>query len=122
MGGVESVHAHNVVISNVAGPREKRYVNGALIESEYPMSLLVPGRDEHHRRQPRGLPDVAVLVCPDLVPQPHLVSAGIADALTELERALRPDARPDRPPARPPARPHSPPGRASDEQDATSST
>jgi diacylglycerol O-acyltransferase len=99
VGRVESVHAHNVVISNVAGPREKRYVNGALIESEYPMSLLVPGQAMNITVVSHAdCLDVAVLVCPDLVPQPHLVSAGIADALTELERALRP-RRAARPPA-----------------------
>ncbi|MBL0150782.1 MAG: wax ester/triacylglycerol synthase family O-acyltransferase [Ideonella sp.] len=101
-GNVERVHPQNLVISNVPGPREKRYVNGALILAEYPMSLLIPGQAmnitvvSHADRL-----DVAVLVCPSLVPHPERVAQGIASALDELDAALA--AAPVPAPAPPPA-------------------
>jgi diacylglycerol O-acyltransferase len=89
VGRVERSHAQNVVISNVVGLREKRYVNGALIEADYPMSLLVPGQAMNITViSRRNMLDVAVLVCPDLAPEPQRVGGYIADALDELERAL----------------------------------
>jgi WS/DGAT/MGAT family acyltransferase len=93
-GQNDKILPQNLVISNVPGPREKRYINGALVEAEYPMSLLVPGQAmnitvvSHADRL-----DVAVLVCPSLVPNPHRVSEAIAESLDELERALRPRRR-----------------------------
>ena len=39
------------------------------------MSLLVPGQAMNIVVSHADCLDVAVLVCPDLVPQPHLVSA-----------------------------------------------
>ena len=89
VGRAERSHAQNVVISNVVGLREKRYVNGALIEADYPMSLLVPGQAMNITViSRRNMLDVAVLVCPDLAPEPQRVGGYIADALDELERAL----------------------------------
>ncbi len=88
-GNGEWAYSNNVVISNVPGPRDERYVNGCLVEAEYPFSLLVPGQAMNITVVGHGPSlDVAVLVCPDLVPQPHLVSEAIGEALTELERAL----------------------------------
>ena len=50
--------------------------------------------------------DLAVLVCPDLVPDVHRVSEAIAQSLDELEQALRPHrARAKRPPTARAARP-----------------
>jgi diacylglycerol O-acyltransferase len=34
---------HNVVISNVPGPRERRYWNGVRLDGLYPVSLLTRG-------------------------------------------------------------------------------
>jgi diacylglycerol O-acyltransferase len=90
-GRVEKVHPQNLVISNVPGPRERRYINGALLEAEYPMSLLVPGQAMNITVVSHAdCLDVAVLVCPDLVPDPHGVTVAIAASLDELEHALRP--------------------------------
>lgn len=88
-GAAEHVHPQNVLISNVPGPREKRYINGCLVEAEYPLSVLVPGQAMNITivGHDRSL-DVAVLVCPDLAPQPQAVSEGIEAALGELEQAL----------------------------------
>jgi diacylglycerol O-acyltransferase len=86
----ERVHVQNLVLSNVPGLREKRYVNGARIEAEYPMSLLVPGQGMNitvisHADQLH----VAVLVCPSLVPHPQRVADAIASELEVLEKAGR---------------------------------
>lgn len=90
MGRVEKSHAHNLVISNVPGLREKRYVNGALIEAEYPLSVLVPGEAMNITVISRaGMLDVAVLVCPTLAPDPQRVGDAIIESLDELERAFR---------------------------------
>ena len=87
-GQAERVLVHNLVLSNVHGARGKRYVNGALIEAEYPISLLVPGQAMNitvisHADQL----DVAVLVCPSLVPRPQRVAAAMAEELELLDRA-----------------------------------
>ena len=88
-GRADRAHVHNLVISNVPGLLQKRYVNGALIESDYPMSLLVPGEAMNITAISRANTlDVAVLVCPDLAPDPQRVGEAIAESLDELERAL----------------------------------
>lgn len=88
-GRADRSHVHNLVISNLPGLREKRYVNGALIEADYPMSLLAPGEAMNITAISRaGLLDVAVLVCPSLAPDPQRVGDAIAQSLDELERAL----------------------------------
>lgn len=89
-GQAERVHVQNLVLSNVPGLRTKRYVNGALVEAEYPMSLLVPGQAMNitvisHADQLH----VAVLVCPSLVPQPQRVADAIAEELDTLAKASR---------------------------------
>ena len=89
-GQAERVLVHNLVLSNVHGARGKRYVNGALIEAEYPISLLVPGQAMNitvisHADQL----DVAVLVCPSLVPQPQRVAAAMTEELELLQRMCR---------------------------------
>ena len=95
LGKAEKAHAHNVVISNVVGLRDKRYSNGALIEADYPMSLLVPGQAMNITViSRRNMLDVAVLVCPDLAPDAHRVGEAIAESLDELERALARKRRP----------------------------
>lgn len=88
-GRADKAHAHNLVISNVPGPREKRYINGALIEAEFPLSVLVPGQGMNITVISRaGRLDVAVLVCPDLAPEPGRVGNLVLEALDELEAAF----------------------------------
>ena len=87
-GRAEQVRAQTLLVSNVPGPREPRYVNGAAIEAQYPISLLVPGQAMNITVVGRaGHLDVAVVACPDLAPRPDEVAAGLAQALDELERA-----------------------------------
>ena len=89
MGRADRARAQNVVISNLVGLREKRYVNGALVESDYPMSLLVPGQAMNITVISRAnMLDLAVLVCPSVLPGPQRVGEAIAESLDELERAL----------------------------------
>jgi len=93
-GQPERVHAQTLVISNVRGPGERRYVNGAELLAAYPMSVLAPGQGmnitviSHGERL-----DVAVLVCPSLVPAPQEIADAIAASVTELEHALAPRRR-----------------------------
>lgn len=121
-GKVEKLHPQNLVISNVPGPREKRYINGALLEAEYPMSLLVPGQAMNITVVSHAeFLDVAVLVCPDLVPDAHRVGELIAQSLDELEQALRPrKARAKRTPVKPTARPKASPRAVDQSKKATS--
>ena len=96
-GQAERVHAQTLVISNVRGPGERRYVNGAELLAAYLISLLAPGQATNITVISHGdRLDVAVLVCPSLAPAPHEVADGIAAAFTELERALAPRHRPAR--------------------------
>jgi len=94
-GRADMAHVFNVVISNVPGLRDKRYINGALIESDYPMSLLVPGEALNITAISRAKTlDFAVLVCPDLAPDPQRLGEAIVESLYELERALARTSRP----------------------------
>lgn len=88
VGKADKSHAQNVVISNVVGMREKRYANGALIESDYPMSVLVPGQAMNITVISRlKMLEVAVLVCPDVVPDSQRIGLAVAESVEELERA-----------------------------------
>jgi len=89
-GNVERVHPQNLIVSNVPGPKEKRYVNGCEIVAEYPISLLVPGQALNITvvSHAQWL-DVAVLVCPSLVPQPQRLADAAKAALDELAQALK---------------------------------
>jgi diacylglycerol O-acyltransferase len=94
LGQAERAPIQNLVISNVPGLREQRYVNGARILAEYPMSLLVPGQAVNITVISHAdMLDVAVLVCPSLVPNPQRIGAAIEESLDELERAAARRAR-----------------------------
>lgn len=89
LGRGEDVRPQTLIISNVAGPREQRYINGAAIEAQYPISLLVPGEAMNVTVVSHaGHLDVAIIACPDLAPDPDEVTAGLAAALDELESAF----------------------------------
>lgn len=89
LGRSEEVRPQTLIISNVPGPDTQRYLNGAVIEAQYPISLLVPGEAmnitvvSHARRL-----DAAVITCPDLAPDPEEITTGMVSALEELESAL----------------------------------
>jgi WS/DGAT/MGAT family acyltransferase len=79
--------AANVVISNVPGPRDMRYLNGAVLVGQYPMSMLIDGQalnitvTSHDNRL-----DFGVLACPNAVPNPQHVADLLESALEELEQ------------------------------------
>jgi 1-acyl-sn-glycerol-3-phosphate acyltransferase len=80
--------AANVVISNVPGPRDLRYLNGATLVEQYPMSMLIDGQalnitvTSHDDRLDFGL-----LACPGAVPEPQKLADFLESALEELENA-----------------------------------
>lgn len=79
----------NIAISNVPGPREPQYVNGALVESQYSTSLLIPGQALNITAvSNRGDLDLGVLACPDLCASPQKIAVYIGEEVALLERAL----------------------------------
>jgi WS/DGAT/MGAT family acyltransferase len=77
----------NVIISNVPGPRELRYLNGARLVEQYPMSMLIDGQalnitvTSHDDRLDFGL-----LACPKAVPDPQHLADYLESALEQLEQ------------------------------------
>jgi WS/DGAT/MGAT family acyltransferase len=82
--------AANVIVSNVPGSRELRYLNGATLVEQYPMSMLIDGQalnitvTSHDDRLDFGL-----LACPNAVPDPQHLADHLESALEELERTLQ---------------------------------
>ena len=80
----------NLVISNVPGPRERQYVNGARLEAMYATSLLLAGQALNITVSNFGDNlDMGVLACPDLCPSPQRIAVYAGEELGVLERALR---------------------------------
>ncbi|MFC1694772.1 wax ester/triacylglycerol synthase family O-acyltransferase [Pseudomonadota bacterium] len=82
--------AANLVISNVPGPREPRYLNGAILVGQYPLSMLIDGMalnitvTSHDDRVDFGL-----LACPRALPDPQGLADGLEIALQQLEKAFK---------------------------------
>jgi WS/DGAT/MGAT family acyltransferase len=83
----------NVLISNVPGPREKLYYNGAEVLGLYPLSVLQSGQvlnitalsyDTHL--------NLAFTACPSRLPHIQRLGLHCADALEELAEAFPADA------------------------------
>jgi WS/DGAT/MGAT family acyltransferase len=80
--------AANVIVSNVPGSRELRYLNGAKLVEQYPMSMLIDGQalnitvTSHDDRLDFGL-----LACPNAVPDPQHLADYLESALEDLEGA-----------------------------------
>ncbi|MBT8047012.1 MAG: wax ester/triacylglycerol synthase family O-acyltransferase [Xanthomonadales bacterium] len=81
--------AANLVISNVPGPREPRYINGAMLVEQYPLSMLIDGQalnitvTSHDDRLDFGL-----LSCPNALPDPQRLADGLETELKRLERSF----------------------------------
>ena len=81
--------AANVVISNVPGSRDLRYLNGATLVEQYPMSMLIDGQalnitvTSHDDRLDFGL-----LSCPVAIPDPQKLADRLESALEALEATL----------------------------------
>ncbi|MCX4245188.1 WS/DGAT/MGAT family O-acyltransferase [Paraliomyxa miuraensis] len=94
--GARTRPVFNIIISNVPGPRETLYFNGAKLEALYPVSLLAHG----------GALNITCLSyastlnfgftgCRDSLPHMQRLAVYTGDALAELTELLRP-ATPDR--------------------------
>ncbi len=75
----------NVIVSNVAGPREPLFIAGAeLVGLQSVGPLLEDVGLNVTVWSYRGSMQVAVLCCPDTLPDPYVVTDGMAAALAEL--------------------------------------
>src|SRR5690606_34714602 len=77
----------NVVISNVPGPTETLYWNGAKLSGSYPMSLLVDGQALNITTSSyAGNLDFGILGCRRTVPSMQRLLRYLDDELVALER------------------------------------
>jgi hypothetical protein len=79
----------NLVISNVPGPAEPRYVDGSRLEEYYPMSLLFHGQALNITAiSYAGQFNIGFTGCRDNVPHLQRIAVYAGEALAELEAAL----------------------------------
>ncbi len=79
----------NLVISNVPGPRDTQYVNGARLVAMYATSLLLAGQALNITASNFGENlDIGILACPDLCPSPQHIAVYMGEELGVLERAM----------------------------------
>ena len=79
----------NLVISNVPGPRETQYVNGARLEAMYSASMLLAGQALNITVCNFGDNlDMGIMACPDLCPSPQRIAVYAGEELEVLERAM----------------------------------
>lgn len=83
----ERIHPpFNVVISNVPGPKETLYWNGARLSGSYPMSLLVDGQGLNITTSSyAGNLDFGILGCRRTIPSMQRLLAYLEDELVALE-------------------------------------
>ncbi|MET0985457.1 MAG: wax ester/triacylglycerol synthase family O-acyltransferase [Steroidobacteraceae bacterium] len=80
----------NVVISNMQGPKERRYLNQALIEGVYPLSTIVSGIALNVTCVSYG--DrlfIGLVACPDVTPDLPRLASFLSDAAHELHALSR---------------------------------
>jgi len=76
----------NVLISNVPGPREKLYYNGAEVLGLYPLSVLQSGQVLNITALSYDTSiNVAFTACPSGLPHIQHLALHCADAFAELE-------------------------------------
>jgi WS/DGAT/MGAT family acyltransferase len=81
----------NVLISNVPGPREKLYYNGAEVLGLYPLSVLQSGQVLNITALSYDVcVNVAFTACPSGLPHIQHLALHCADAFAELEAAFTP--------------------------------
>lgn len=77
---------YNVVISNVPGPREPLFYNGAELQANYPVSLLFNGQGINITLTSyQDRIDVGIIACRDTVPRVQRLLDYFEAALAELE-------------------------------------
>ncbi|MEE4377032.1 MAG: wax ester/triacylglycerol synthase family O-acyltransferase [Candidatus Competibacteraceae bacterium] len=81
----------NVVVSNVPGPRQALYLNGAKLVAQYPLSMLVDGLalnitiTSHADNL-----DFGILTCREALPDVDSLADYLGDAFVELQAAFTP--------------------------------
>ncbi len=76
---------HNMILSNVPGPRDQLYFLGCCIESMYPLGPLLVGAGLNITVMSlNGALGVGIISCPDLVPELWGMADAFSDALKEL--------------------------------------
>lgn len=79
---------YSTVISNIPGPRERRYWNGARLDGLYPVGNLNHGAALNITLLSNDDQlDFGIVACPDRVPHAQRLVDDLQDALEELERA-----------------------------------
>jgi len=82
----------NVTISNVPGPAEPLYFNGARMEQMYPISLLTDGQAVNITVVSyNGQFNVGITGCSDTLPHMQHIAPLMAEELADIERALKLD-------------------------------
>ena len=83
------VQNSNVLISNVPGPREPVYFNGALVESVYAVSLLLAGQALNITACSNGPQlDAGLIACADVLPSVQRLAVYLGEELGVLEKAM----------------------------------
>ena len=88
-GASSAVPPYNVLISNVPGPRDRLYWNGAELEAIYPLSIPTENQALNITCQSYdGYLNFGFTGCRDSLPHMQRVATYTGDALRELEAAL----------------------------------
>ena len=79
----------NVVISNVPGPQEALYLNGAKLVAQYPLSMLIDGLALNITiTRHADCLDFGVLACRAALPDVSMLADDLGEAVAELQIAL----------------------------------
>jgi diacylglycerol O-acyltransferase len=79
----------NVVISNLPGPRQALYLNGAKLMAQYPLSMLIDGLALNITITSHGdCLDFGLLACREALPNVRVLADYLGDAFAELQVEL----------------------------------
>jgi hypothetical protein len=79
----------NVTVSNVPGPRERLYWNGAPLEGMYPLSIVTQGQALNiTATSVADSLDFGIVACRRSVPSAQRLIDHLEEALVELERSV----------------------------------
>ena len=82
-------HSFNVIISNVPGPRDEQYFNGARLDGIYPVSVVADGQALNITlTNTAGTLDFGLIGCRRSLPSLQRILSHLDTELTELEKAF----------------------------------
>lgn len=85
-------HAFNIIISNVPGPTEELYWNGARLSALYPASIIFDGQALNITLVSYlDRVDIGIVACPQILSDIHHLTSYIEEALSELEHLCKAD-------------------------------